>query len=119
MIIDKDPNVYDNNDYTPRLRLEMDDPDTGQPIPATGIADLDVWISATAGGSEIHATLKVRAVELLKLPGTYRISINGSDIHTQLFGPYDGKDVFIEARNVARNVAGSERVKALKIRRIS
>lgn len=121
MILDKDPNVYDNNDYTPRLRLERDDDETGLPIPATGITDLDVWISATEGGAEIHATLKARAVELVKRPGTYKVTINGSDIHTQLFGvtSYDKKDVWIEARNVGRNVYGSERVKALRIRRVS
>jgi hypothetical protein len=122
VIIEADPNVYDNNDYTPRLRLEQDDPNTGLPIPATGITDLDVWIAAVAGGAEIHSTLKVRAAEMSGLQGTYRITINGGDIHTNMAvapADYDGKDVWIEARNVGRNVAGSQRVKFYKIRRVS
>jgi hypothetical protein len=123
VIVDKDPNVYDNNDYTPRLRLEQDDPETGLPIPATGITDLDVWIAATAGGAAIHTTLKARAVEMTGLPGTYRITINGGDIHTNMASGgadiYDKKDVYIEAMNVGRNVYGSERVKFYKIRRVS
>lgn len=121
MIVDKDPNVYDNNDYTPRLRLEVDDDETGLPKPATGIVDLDVWIAGTEGGSEIHSTLKVRAVEMAGLPGTYRITINGADIHTNMFGAqsYDKKYVWIEAMNAGRNVYGSQRVKAFKIRRVA
>jgi hypothetical protein len=121
VIENRDPNVYDNNDYRPRLRLEVDDEDTGEPIPAVGIVDLDLWIAATPGGGEIHSTLKLRAVEMLKRPGTYKVTFNGSDIHTNLFGAtdYDGKDVYIEARNVGRNVYASERVKALRVRRIS
>ena len=122
MIIDKDPNVYDNNDYTPRLRLEVDNEETGLPEPATGITDLDVWIAATEGGDPIDASLKVRAAEMTSLPGTYRITINGSDIHSKMFtapAAFDKKDVWIEALNVGRNVAGSQRVKAFKIRRVS
>lgn len=121
-IENRDPNIYDENDYTPRVRLEKDADDTGDPIPATGIADLDLWISATENGAMIHSTLKVRAVELTKKPGTYKATINGSDIHTQMFGAgaqnHTG-DVWVVIKNVAGNVRGSERVKAIGPRRIS
>jgi hypothetical protein len=123
VIEDRDPNVYKDNDYTPRLRLETDDDATGLAKPAAGITDLDCWISATEDGTEIHVSLKVRAVELTEKPGTYKVTIPGADITTRLFGAgaadFSGKDVYVIAKNVGQNVRGSERVKALKVRRMS
>jgi hypothetical protein len=123
VILNKDPNVYKGNDYTPRLRLEQDDDETGEPEDAVGITDLFVWISATDDGGPIHATLKVAAPELTKRAGTYRGTIDGNDIDAHLFGSgaddHAGKDVFIIAANDGGNVRGVERVKAHKVRRIS
>lgn len=124
MIEDRDPNIYKGNDYMPRIRLEKDDETTGLPVPATGIADLDLWISATEDGATIHATLKVRLTELAERQGTYQgPGIPGSSITTQLFGAgasdFAGKPVYVIAANVAQNIRGVERVKAMISRRLS
>lgn len=118
---ERDPNVYDYNDYQPFLKLTHPDPVNGRPI-ATSVADLDVWLAATADGGPIHASLKVRAVEMTEAPGHYAPIFNGGDIHTHMFvapAAYDKKDVFVVAMNVAQNVFTVERVKAFKVRRVS
>lgn len=51
---------------------------------ATGLTGLFGWLSATDGGAEIHADLKVALGELADSPGYYRGVLNGDALRTQL-----------------------------------
>ena len=85
------PIYLDANDDEPEYALTTPDPTTGDPIPATGIANLVFRLSATRDGAAI-GSLSVPAVERTGL-GRYYGLFAGAALAAQLV-PYTGKDVY-------------------------
>lgn len=83
--------IYLDNDDEPEYAAEEKDA-TRTWIPSAGLT-LTVYLSATEGGSTIHATLSKSMTEASGKAGTYYARYEGTDLRTQLLASV-GKDVF-------------------------
>lgn len=79
---------------------------TGAVEAATGLAGLTAWLSATDGGSTIHATLSKAMAERASLPGEYFAVVDGTDLRAQLAVYTGGRvwEVFGDSANVLYSV---------------
>jgi hypothetical protein len=68
-----------SNNYRLEAKLTQRNTLTTKPEPATGLATVEGWISATRTGTEIHPSLKVAMPEASGALGTY-VGILGGDV---------------------------------------
>ncbi len=99
------PLYLNGNDDEAELTLTRKNATTGAEEAATGLTGLTVYLSATPGGSAIHASLSKSLAER-GTTGIYFAVFEGTDLDTQLDNStYRGKDVYMrvgDAANVDR-----------------
>lgn len=86
-----DPIYLDGNDDEPEATATRRNATTGASEAATGLLGLTFRLSATRGGSAIHANLSKSATERGTL-GVYYATFEGVDLTAQL-ASYVGKEV--------------------------
>ncbi len=59
-----------------------------------GLTGITAWVSATRGGTAIHASLSTTLTEDSEEPGTYTATLNQTDVSAQL-ATYANKQVFV------------------------
>lgn len=75
-----------DNDFEPEKDITRKNTTTGAIEAATGLTGLTARISATDGGSTIHASLSVSVTERSAKAGTYSAIFQGDDLRTHLAG---------------------------------
>ena len=82
-----------DNDWEPEWPITRKNAASGDDEPASGLAGLTARLSATDGGTTIHASLSVSLAERSGAPGVYYGTIQGDDLRAQLV-TYIGKVVY-------------------------
>lgn len=110
--------IFKGNAFEPESSLQEKDDDTGQWIPATGLLDLTMHISATDGGDTIHPSLEGGATERPQKLGTYFRKTSGANITARIFPCADGTEFFVVTKNGAGDVLVSSPRRAWNVRQI-
>lgn len=98
--------------YTVRTRNAS----TGKLEEETGLTQLAAWFSATDGGAEIHADVKVTLAERASLLGTYYGQINKSAVDANL-AAYEDQEIF-EVVGDGSTVLASTPIRVAGVRRL-
>lgn len=116
----KPNDIYKDNAFEYEFSIRRKDTNTGEWIPATGITDLNAWISAADGGDAIDAELEALLAERVDRPGTYFAEVPGDTITSHVFTPpvVDETEFFVVAENTAGDIATSSSRHAWNVRRI-
>jgi hypothetical protein len=110
--------IFKGNAFEPEITLQEKDDETGKWIPATGLADLTLHISATDAGDPIHASLSGAATERSEKLGTYYTKISGANITQRVFPTADETEFFVVGKNAAGDVIVSSSRRAWNVRKI-
>lgn len=118
MSTDVDTTIYGGNGYEFEYPIaKKNDPD-GAKVPATGLAGLTGFISATPDGAAIHASLSVPLVERSAKSGTYYGRITGANIDAHMWPTYDNQYVYVVIEDASGEIEGSTKVKAKAVRKV-
>jgi hypothetical protein len=96
-----------DNDFEPEMAVTRKNTTTGVLEPAAGLTGLTFRLSATDGGTAIHADLEVTATERSGAPGVYFAILDGDKLRTHLAASYIGKvvwEVFGDGTNVFSSI---------------
>lgn len=99
-----DLSIYENNDYSPNLRVLKQAQTTGVMEEAPGLVDLIYLISATKAGAPIHASLTGPATERIDASSIYYRLFPGAVHSPILFPAYQGKNVYLRLYNPSLSV---------------
>lgn len=99
--------IYLNNNLEIGWLLSSRDPATGLPIPATGLAGVQSWISASIGGTPLDPSVSISLTERTDEPGAYFGTIDGSVITAILGARTDGSLVYL-VLGIGTTVGASE-----------
>ncbi len=81
--------IYPGNDFVVERAISLRAVATGQDTSATGLAGVIGFLSATRGGTPIHASLQVTLAERGSVSGQYYGVLQGTDLSTHLTATYD------------------------------
>ncbi len=97
---------YRDNDYEFEFYVDEKRTADGVRIPATGLIGLSGWASASDGGAEIHADVKVAATERPSRPGYYFGIINGDKITLRMLASAsdDNTPAYLRFADTAQNI---------------
>lgn len=76
--------IYLDNDFEPEYYVARKNIDTRELEPVSGLSGLRVYLSATDGGTTIHADLSKLLTERASAPGYYFARYEGDDLRTHL-----------------------------------
>lgn len=110
--------IFKGNAFEPETSIQEKDDVTGKWIPATGLLDITMHISATDGGDAIHPSLEGGATERAGKLGTYFRKTSGANITARVFPAVDGTQFFVVTKNGAGDVLVSSPRRAWNVRQI-